>query len=128
MYRFDEDNLIKELKEYVDATYNGHYSKNKFQSTEFIIDCGHGLGFTLGNVLKYAQRYGHKDGTNRKDLLKILHYALIALYVHDYNQKNSSKEKTIQDLYNNIGRETGVTLEEFKQQLNNETRSENETK
>lgn len=128
MYRFDEDNLIKELKEYVDATYNGHYSKNKFQSTEFIIDCGHGIGFALGNVLKYAQRYGHKDGTNRKDLLKILHYALIALYVHDYNQKNSSKEKTMQDLYNNIGRETGVTLEEFKQQLNNETRSENETK
>ena len=33
--------------------------------------------------MKYAQRYGNKDGYNRKDLLKVLHYGLIALYVHD---------------------------------------------
>lgn len=101
MYKFNEDKLIAEFKEYVDKTYSGHYSKNKFQSTEFIVDCGHGLGFTLGNVLKYVQRYGHKDGANRKDLLKVLHYALLALYVHDENQINKK--------------------------LNNEIRSENET-
>ena len=93
MYKFNEDKLIKELKEYIDQTYKGHYSKKKFQSTEFIVDCGHGLGFTLGNVLKYAQRYGHKDGQNRKDLLKILHYALLALYIHDQGEKlNNEKE------------------------------------
>ena len=45
------------------------------------------MGFALGNVLKYAQRYGKKEGYNRKDLLKILHYALIALHVHDKNEK-----------------------------------------
>ena len=82
-YKFNEGALIKELQEYVDNTYSGHYSKNKFQATEFIIDSGHGMGFALGNVLKYAQRYGHKDGANRKDLMKILHYALIALHCHD---------------------------------------------
>ena len=92
-YKFNEDKLLKELKEYIDATYKGHYSKKKFQSTEFIVDCGHGLGFTLGNVLKYAQRYGHKDGQNRKDLLKILHYTLLALYIHDQGEKfNNEKE------------------------------------
>ena len=84
-YKFNEGPLIAEFKEYIDSTYNGHYSKNKFQSTEFIIDCDHGLGFTLGNVLKYTQRYGKKEGHNRKDLLKILHYALIALSIHDDN-------------------------------------------
>ena len=72
-YKFNEGALIAELQQYIDDTYSGHYSKNKFQSTEFIIDCGHGEGFSLGNVLKYAQRYGKKDGKNRKDLLKILH-------------------------------------------------------
>ena len=87
-YKFNEGALINELRSYIDETYNGHYSKNKFQSTEFIIDCGHGMGFALGNVLKYAQRYGKKDGANRKDLQKILHYAIIALSVHDMENKD----------------------------------------
>ena len=37
--------------------------------------------------MKYAQRYGKKDGYNRKDLLKVLHYALIELYVHDLHER-----------------------------------------
>tara|TARA_B100000900_G_C20103727_1_gene523031 strand:- start:123 stop:398 length:276 start_codon:yes stop_codon:yes gene_type:complete len=82
-YKFNEKNLIDDLQNYIDKTYDGHYSKNKFQSTEFIIDCGHGMGFALGNVLKYAQRYGKKEGYNRADIMKILHYALIALHTHD---------------------------------------------
>ena len=82
-YKFNEANLVNELQDYINNTYGEHYSKNKFQSTEFIIDCGHGEGFALGNVLKYVQRYGNKDGYNRKDLLKVLHYALIALHNHD---------------------------------------------
>ena len=87
-FKFNEGALIQELLDYVSETYGSHYSKSKFQSTEFIIDCGHGMGFTLGNVLKYAQRYGKKEGYNRKDLLKILHYAIIALHIHDENEKN----------------------------------------
>lgn len=82
-YKYDEDRILKELSEYVDATYGQHYSQNKFQATEFIIDGGHGEGFCIGNILKYAQRYGKKDGYNRKDLLKVLHYGIIALYNHD---------------------------------------------
>jgi len=82
-YKYNEGELIKELQAYIDATYGEHYSLNKFQATEFIIDAGHGDGFCIGNVMKYAQRYGKKDGYNRKDLLKVLHYALIELYVHD---------------------------------------------
>ena len=87
-YKFNENELIQELKEYIDSTYSAHYSRNKFQSTEFIIDCGHGQGFALGNVLKYVQRYGKKDGYNRADLMKVLHYALIALYNHDHEEMN----------------------------------------
>tara|TARA_B100000131_G_C17930969_1_gene538297 strand:- start:280 stop:777 length:498 start_codon:yes stop_codon:yes gene_type:complete len=86
-YKFNEENLINEIKRYVDKTYSGHYSKNQFQSSEFIMDCGHGMGFFLGNVLKYAQRYGKKDGNNRADILKIIHYGLLALNCHDENEK-----------------------------------------
>ena len=84
-YRYAEDRILKELAEYIDNTYDQHYSQNKFQATEFILDSGHGEGFCIGNILKYAQRYG-KKGTKedaRKDLLKVIHYGIIALYNHD---------------------------------------------
>ena len=87
-YRYNEFALIGELEDYVNSTYTEHYSKNKFQATEFIIDGGHGEGFCLGNILKYTQRYGNKEGKNRKDLLKVLHYALIALHVHDLEHQD----------------------------------------
>ena len=88
-YKFNEyENLIS-LRNYVDSTYDSHYSKDKFQATEFIIDSGHGEGFCLGNILKYAQRYGKKEGKNRNDILKVLHYALIALHVHDEENEES---------------------------------------
>jgi len=91
-YRYNEDKLIAEIKQYIDSTYGQHYSQNKFQATEFIIDGGHGEGFCIGNILKYAQRYGKKEGKNRKDLLKVLHYAIIMLHVHDLNEvKNETK-------------------------------------
>ncbi len=88
-YKFNEGALIDELQNYIDSTYNSHYSKNKFQSTEFILDCGHGMGFTIGNVLKYAQRYGRKGSSqdHRKDLMKVLHYSIIALSIHDSENK-----------------------------------------
>tara|TARA_B100001248_G_C27390970_1_gene462321 strand:+ start:1571 stop:1915 length:345 start_codon:yes stop_codon:yes gene_type:complete len=84
-YKFNEDELLKELKIYIDKTYSMHYSKNQFQSTEFIIDSGHGTGFLIGNIMKYAQRYGRKGSPEewRKDLMKIIHYSLLALYNHD---------------------------------------------
>jgi len=84
-YKFNEGELINEFKEYIDGTYGQHYAKDKFQATEFIIDGGHGTGFCIGNVLKYAQRYGKKGShaDARKDLMKVLHYALIQLYIHD---------------------------------------------
>lgn len=87
-YKFGEDDYLRELAEYIDGTYNSHYSSELFQATEFIIDGGHGTGFCIGNVMKYAQRYGKKGDAaqQRKDLLKILHYAMIQLRVHDLNE------------------------------------------
>ena len=87
-YKFNEADIIDQIQEYIDSTYDGHYNRDKFQATEFILDGGHGTGFCIGNILKYAQRYG-KKGTpddSRKDLLKVIHYAIIALYNHDLNK------------------------------------------
>ena len=84
-YKFDEDMYCDELLDYISDTYGAHYATDTFQATEFIIDGGHGTGFCIGNILKYAQRYGKKGSRQdaRKDLMKVLHYAIIQLYVHD---------------------------------------------
>ena len=93
-YKFNEGALIEELQSYIDGTYYEHYSKDKFQATEFIIDGGHGEGFCMGNILKYAQRYGKKDGYNRYDLMKVLHYTIMALHVHDQERGENETIKT----------------------------------
>ena len=98
-YKYNEDNILKELQEYIDKTYNEHYSHKNFQATEFVIDSGHGEGFCIGNIMKYAQRYGKKNGKDRKDLLKVIHYGIMSLYVHDLHNEN----KELNDL--------GITME-----------------
>jgi len=36
--------------------------------------------------LKYASRYGKKNGANREDLMKIMHYTLLAINEHDIKE------------------------------------------
>ena len=84
---FNEEQALTWARNYIIATYTQHYSKNKIQTTEFIFDSGHGEGFCMGNIIKYAQRYGKKDGKNPKDLLKIIHYAIILLGKEHYDKK-----------------------------------------
>ena len=79
-YKFDEDRKIKATLKYIQTTYDKHYSQGSIQSTEFIVDSGHIEGFCIGNIIKYAQRYGKKRGESKSDnLKKIIHYALIAM-------------------------------------------------
>ena len=78
-YKFNEDKILTKLQVYIDNTYDQHYSTDKIQATEFIIDSGHGEGFCIGNIIKYAKRYGKKAGRNELDLLKIIHDSIILL-------------------------------------------------
>jgi hypothetical protein len=92
-YKFRESELINELQLYIDKTYEQHYAGGKIQATEDIIDDGHGTGFCIGNAKKYLKRYGKKGETPaewRKDIIKVLHYALIQLYIHDLEHGNNS--------------------------------------
>ena len=103
-YKFNEKEYVEELLRVIDSTYTGHYSRDHFQATEFIIDGGHGTGFCIGNIMKYAQRYGKKGTSDdaRKDLLKVLHYAIIQLYVHDIEDfdKCADIDSSIEYKYN----------------------------
>jgi hypothetical protein len=95
-FKFNEDKYLDEIFAYVKATYGQHYSKNKFQSTEVIIDRGHGTGFCMGNIDKYSNRYGKKGDSPekwREDVMKIIHYGIIQLYVHDQEYKTNDDKK-----------------------------------
>ena len=106
-YKFKENQILQDIKEYVDKTYDSHYAKTKnYQATEIIIDQGHGTGFCMGNILKYAQRYGKKEGHNKNDLMKVIHYAIIQLSQDHYsgNQEHpvdAALKSVMSEKYNN---------------------------
>ena len=86
-YKFNENKIVNDVMDYITKTYDSHYAKTKnYQATEIIIDQGHGTGFCMGNILKYAQRYGKKDGKNKRDLMKVIHYAIIQLSQDHYQE------------------------------------------
>jgi hypothetical protein len=84
-YKYNEDVNLEEFKDYIASTYSQHYGSKKIQVMESIMSQGHGTGFCIGSIEKYVGRYG-KKGTRddaRKDMVKVLHYALLMLYIHD---------------------------------------------
>lgn len=82
MYKYNEDLILEELQAYINKSYNGHYG-DRVQAQDLIISSGHAEGFYIGNIIKYASRYGKKEGKNKADLLKVLHYAILALNHHN---------------------------------------------
>ena len=100
-------NILSELKEYIDSTYDEHYSKNKFQATEFIIDGGHGEGFCIGNIMKLMRTTIRKERWKKPmvDLLKVIHYGIIALYINEMEERKMKlSDNTIsgvEELFNN---------------------------
>ena len=84
-YKYHEDEILKDIQEYVSSTYNGHYtgSKNEFRKVQTIdLMAARDLAshFCQANILKYGSRYGSKDGKNKKDLMKVIHYAMLLLH------------------------------------------------
>ena len=87
-YKYSENVILKELKDYITGTYNQHYSAgdDKIQTLDLIEACGDGESFCRSNILKYASRYD-KKGTARRDIMKILHYAVLLMHFNDKNAK-----------------------------------------
>ena len=89
-WKYNEEEIVKELLEYIRGTYNQHYSAGdqKIQTLDLIEACGDGEAFCRSNILKYASRYD-KKGSARRDIMKILHYAVLLL---NFNDKNAVRE------------------------------------
>jgi len=89
-FKYNEEEIVKELLEYIRGTYRQHYSAgdDKIQTLDLIEACGDGEPFCRSNILKYASRYD-KKGTARRDIMKILHYAVLLMH---FNDKNAERE------------------------------------
>ena len=80
--KYSEQEILKEISDYISNTYRGHYSVGNVQTLDLIDSVGDAEAFCRSNVLKYASRYDRK-GTARKDILKIIHYGLLLLHFSD---------------------------------------------
>ena len=90
-WKYNEEEILKELLDYVRGTYSQHYSAgdDKIQTLDLIEACGDGEAFCRSNILKYASRYD-KKGTARRDIMKILHYAVLLMHFNDKNAKRET--------------------------------------
>ena len=84
-YKYHEEEILKDIEEYVSGTYQGHYTGNshefrKVQTIDLMASKDLAASFCQANIIKYGSRYGNKDGKNKKDLMKVIHYAMLLLH------------------------------------------------
>lgn len=77
-YKYNEDNILRQLQNYIDSTYQQHYvGKNNIQTIDMWQALGSADTTARDTALKYLMRFGKKDGLNKKDLLKAMHYTIL---------------------------------------------------
>ena len=84
-FKYHEKEILKDIEEYVSGTYQGHYTGNshefrKVQTIDLMASKDLAAAFCQANIIKYGSRYGNKDGKNKKDLMKVIHYAMLLLH------------------------------------------------
>jgi len=85
LWKYNEDKILKDVEDYVTTTYHGHYCGDSdgysdIQTIDLMAAKKLAAGFCQANILKYGSRYGDKDGRNKRDLMKVIHYAMLLLH------------------------------------------------
>ena len=85
LWKYNEDKILKDVENYVTTTYHGHYCGDSdgyadIQTIDLMAAKKLATGFCQANILKYGSRYGDKDGRNKRDLMKVIHYAMLLLH------------------------------------------------
>jgi hypothetical protein len=85
LWKYNEDKILKDVENYVTSTYHGHYCGDSdgyadIQTIDLMAAKKLAAGFCQANILKYGSRYGDKDGRNKRDLMKVIHYAMLLLH------------------------------------------------
>lgn len=91
-YNYNEPEYLQELVDYVDSTYGQHYVNEGIQVVDVWQSMGSLNTTARDTAIKYLARYGKKDGKNRKDLLKAMHYIILMMYAEDINNDETPSE------------------------------------
>ena len=73
---------IDEIIQYSHKCLTDKYNKSSIDCKPVILGPETGLGFNIGNAVKYLSRYINKSGNkarNRSDLIKAIHYILFEM-------------------------------------------------
>ena len=91
-FKYRENILLNEVVMYIESTYNQHYTNKKtnLQAVDVWNSLGTLESTSRDNALKYLLRYGKKDGKNKKDLFKAIHYIMLMMYTLEEENKNAS--------------------------------------
>ena len=91
-FKYHEEEILKDIESYVSGTYRGHYTGDtheyrNVQTLDLMAARSLASAFCQSNILKYGSRYGSKDGKEKKDLLKVIHYAMLLLHFDEHYGK-----------------------------------------
>ena len=106
-FKYHEKEILKDIEEYVSRTYQGHYTGKSHeyrnvQTLDLMAAKELASGFCQANILKYGSRYGNKDGKNTKDLMKVIHYAMLLLHFDGHYGKPSMSTGNIDQIDQNM--------------------------
>lgn len=86
-YKYAEDQILADLKAYIDKTYGQHYkTSSQFECLDAWLALGDATSTFRDTAIKYLWRYGKKNGNNKDDLMKAMHYVLLAMYSDHYKK------------------------------------------
>jgi hypothetical protein len=87
-YKYNEGQIISDFKKYIDKTYGQHYmtEEQNIECFDVWLALGDAMPTFRNTAMKYLWRYGKKNGSNKDDLMKVLHYTLMMLYIDHYKK------------------------------------------
>ena len=95
-WKYHEDVILKEVRDYLGMTYNSHYTsqESKTQTLDLIEGIGDAEPFCRSNAIKYLSRFGKKDGKSKQDILKAIHYCILLYHFAGLCNENETPYET----------------------------------
>ena len=91
-YNYNEGKYVQDIQKYVEGTYGEHYVAKDIQVVDIWESLGSLESTARDTAIKYLCRYGKKDGRNKKDLLKAVHYIILMMYAGDHQNNEVPRE------------------------------------
>jgi hypothetical protein len=79
-FKYGEGKILDDVDDYIKGTYTSHYTnkENDVQTLDVFESRGTLASTSIDNAIKYLMRYGKKSGKNKMDLIKAMHYLVLA--------------------------------------------------